>query len=339
MPRLTVRDFEPGDLEAAAALLAARQKRERVRIPALAAALESPGACLQLLDPLLRGSRKMGVVALAEGAIVGFLFGEKMTLAPTDFAAMFFAPHSISMPLHGHAVAESSDPTEVYRALYGELAGRWVRNGFFVHMTHITPADPAVQEAWVSLGFGRGNTCAVRDTSPVVGAEPAKVEIHQASGEDLGVIMALNDSLYAFHSESPIFWPFLEEPKAAEREYQRGILAHPANAHFVAYDGGEPVGMQTFMRPGFIPDGVEQDRNVYLYQGVVEKDARSGGIGTALLSHSMDWAREQGHDKCTLHFASANPSGAPFWLGHGFRPVEYAMIRHVDERVAWANGW
>jgi GNAT superfamily N-acetyltransferase len=339
MAQLTVRDFEPADIEPAAALLAARQKRERVRLPVLASAFESPIACAQLLDPLLRSSRSMGVVALMGGEIVGFLFGEKMTLAPTDFAAMFFAPHSISMPLHGHAVAEGADATVVYRALYGELAARWVRNGFFVHMSHITPGDAALQEAWVALGFGRGNTCAVRDTSPVMGATPAKIEIHQASPEDLGVVMGLNDALYAFHSESPIFWPFLEEPKAAEREYQRSILADPSNAHFVAYEGGEPVGMQTFMRPGFTPEIVEQQGNVYLYQGIVEKGARSGGIGTALLSHSMEWARSEGLDKCTLHFASANPSGAPFWLGHGFAPVEYAMMRHVDERVAWANGW
>lgn len=339
MARLTVRDFESGDLEPAAVLLAARQKRYRLRLPVLAAALESPAVCARLLDSLLRSSRSMGVVALNGETLVGFLFGEKMTLAPTDFAAMFFAPHSISMPIHGHAVAEGADPMAVYRALYGELAGRWVRNGFFVHMGHITPGDAELQEAWVALGFGRGNTCAVRDTSPVTGAVPAKVEIHQASAEDLAVVMALNDSLFAYHSQSPIFWPFLEEPKSAEREYQRSILADPSNAHFIAYEAGQPVGMQTFMRPGFTPDTVEQVGNVYLYQGVVEQDARSGGIGTALLSHSMDWARTQELDKCTLHFASANPSGAPFWLGHGFVPVEYAMTRHVDERVAWANGW
>jgi hypothetical protein len=53
----------------------------------------------------------------------------------------------------------------------------------------------------------------------------------------------------------------------------------------------------------------------------------------------MAWARKQGHRWCTLHFASGNPSGAPFWLGHGFIPVEYTMSRHLDERVAYANDW
>lgn len=212
-----------------------------------------------------------------------------------------------------------------------------VRNGFFVHMTHITPGDAATQEAWVALGFGRGNTCAVRDTAPVEDAVATNIEIHQAGPEDLSVVMGLNDSLYMYHSQSPIFWPFLQEPQPAEREYQRSILSDSANAHFIAYDGGRPIGMQTFMRPGFIPETVEPGGNVYLYQGVVETDVRGGGVGTALLAHSMEWARAQGDQMCTLHFASANPSGAPFWLGHGFVPAEYAMIRHVDERVAWAS--
>ena len=56
-----------------------------------------------------------------------------------------------------------------------------------------------------------------------------------------------------------------------------------------------------------------------------------------LNNHSMRWAREQGHLTCTLHFASGNPSGAPFWLRHGFIPVTHTMERRVDERIAWAN--
>ena len=339
MAQTTIRDFELTDLDPAARLLAARQQRDRSRLPVLAVGLESVDRCVALLRPLVTNPRAAGVVAMADGRIVGFLFGEKMTLAPTAFPAMFVPPHSISIPVYAHAVADGSDPTTIYRAMYGELAGRWVRAGFFVHMTHITPCDPATQEAWVALGFGRGTTCAVRDTSPVVGAVPAKAEIHQASVEDLAIVMTLNDSLFKFHSQSPVFWPFLSEPKPAAREHQRSLMEDPANAHFVAYDAGEPAGMQTFMRPGFIPEVVERDRNVYLYQGIVEAHARSGGIGTALLARSMEWARGQGHDKCTLHFASANPSGAPFWLGHGFVPVEYSMTRHIDERVAWANGW
>jgi GNAT superfamily N-acetyltransferase len=340
MPRIPLREFTPADIDAAAALLAARHTRERARLPQLGARLESTDACTGELRRFVANARMNGVVAETfDGSIAAFLFGEKMMLPPNAYPSMFVYPHSISMPVHGHAAVIGGDTTALYRAMYADLAGRWVRQGFFVHETHVTPADPELQEAWVSLGFGRATTAAVRHTGPVEGATPASVQIHHAAAEDIAVVISLSDTLFGFHSESPIFWPFLEAPKDAAREHTRDMLVQPGNAYFVAYDNGVPAGMQTFNRPGFIPPVLDLEGNVYLYEGVVEPDARSGGVGTALLSHSMAWARGQGYDKCTLHFASANPSGGPFWLGHGFVPIEYSMTRHIDERVAWANGW
>ena len=340
MRRVPVRDFTAADVDAAAALLARRHAADRIRLPELGQRLESVEACADEIRRLAANPRADGVVAeSADGSVAAFLFGEKMMLPPGAYPSMFIYPHSISMPVEGHAVAEGADVIAFYRAMYAVLAARWVKQGFFVHQVNITPADADVQEAWVALGFGRTTTAAVRHTGPVEGAAPARVEIHQASVEDLGVVNALSDTLFGFHSESPIFWPFLEAPKDAAREHTRELLSGAENAYFVAYDGGVPAGMQTLIRPGFIPPVLDLDGNVYLYEGVVEPDARSGGVGTALLAHSMEWARSQEYRQCTLHFASGNPSGAPFWLGHGFVPIEHAMVRHVDERVAWANGW
>jgi GNAT superfamily N-acetyltransferase len=260
-----------------------------------------------------------------------------MLLPPDAFASQFIEPHSISMPVQGHAAAAGHDTTAIYRALYSWLAERWIVDGFFVHNAHITPGDAEVQEAWVSLGFGRKLTCGVRDTGPVADGSSGRVEVHQASQEDIDVIVGLSQTLSRHHATSPMFWPLLAETDEATRDFLLGLLADPTNAHFVAYEDGRPIGMDTFMGPGFIPSIVELDRNVYLFEGVVEPDARSGGIGKALLEHSMAWAREQGYQLCTLHFASGNPSGGPFWLSQGFEPVEYTMQRRVDERIAWAH--
>lgn len=340
MPSLTVRPFETGDIDSASGLLAARQKADRIVMNQLEAGLERAEACAtHLLEPLARGGRADAVVAVRDGRVVGFLFGEKMTFAPTDYPSMFIPPHSISIPVHGHAVERGEDWFAIYRAMYGELAARWVRQGFFIHETHIFAADPALQEAWVALGFGRMTTAAIRPTAPVAAVADADLEVHRASSEDLDVVMALGDTLFKFHSTSPMFWPFLNEPRAAAREHQRALLEDPNSAYFVAYRAGRPIAMQTYNVPGFTPAIAPRHRNVYLYEGVVEPDVRGGGIGTRLLNEGMAWARDQGHEWCTLHFASANPSGAPFWLGHGFTPFEYTMIRHVDERVVWANGW
>ena len=95
--------------------------------------------------------------------------------------------------------------------------------------------------------------------------------------------------------------------------------------------------MQSFLKPGFTPPIIKGDTNVYLFEGIVARDTRGGGIGTALLKESMAWASRSGFESCTLHFASGNPLGAPFWLGHGFVPVEHTMANVVDERVAWGR--
>jgi hypothetical protein len=34
---------------------------------------------------------------------------------------------------------------------------------------------------------------------------------------------------------------------------------------------------------------------------------------------------------------TANLLGARFWLSHGFRPIEYRLMRQVDPRIAWAG--
>ncbi|MCO5203132.1 MAG: GNAT family N-acetyltransferase [Chloroflexi bacterium] len=334
---LTVRPARAGDLDAAASLFAARHRHDRTRIPHLEPRLEEPAAARELIRPLFENPRGQGAVAESGGSVAGFLFGEEMLFAPSDMASLFIPPHSISMPIEGHAVAERQDATDVYRALYGFLASRWVANGFFIHRCAIPPGDDQVQEAWVSLGFGRYLTAATRPTSPVERQNVAAIEVQRASPEDIDVVAELAECLGRWHWQAPMFWPVLHATDAATREFNLGQLRSGDLPFFVGYQDGTPTGMQTFLRPGFTPPVVARDGDVYLFEGVVSDGARGGGVGSALLRHSMDWARNAGYESCTLHFAPGNPSGAPFWLGHGFVPVEHTMERRVDERVAWAR--
>ncbi len=336
MSRVSARPFEARDIAPAAALLAARHQRDRKRLPMLAAALESPAAWTPGLEAMTVNRRADGAVADQDREVVGFLVGERMLLPPDAFASKFVPPHSINLPVDGHAAAHGRDLTTIYRVMYGLLATRWVAEGFFVHTSAIVPGDADMQEAWVAIGFGRELTAATRGTGPVAGATGA--EIHQAATEDIEVIAGLSRTLYLHHASSPMFWPLLPETEPAAREFLLAQLGEAAHAHFVAYERGRPIGMNTFLRPGFTPPIVEPEKNVYLFEGVVQPDVQSGGVGKALLEHSMAWCRQQGYELCTLHFAAGNPSGAPFWLGQGFVPVEHTMRRRIDERIAWARG-
>ncbi|MCK9520265.1 MAG: GNAT family N-acetyltransferase [Dehalococcoidia bacterium] len=338
MSRFQVRPFHFDDVGAAALLLAERHQRDRSRLPLLSKTFDSPEECAAVLRHTMQTERAFGVVALAGDRPVGFLLAEKQLHAPTSLAAQFIPPYTLGFPLHGHAVADGHSATEIYRLMYGEVAARGVERGFFAHRAYVIPGDRDTEEAWVNLGFGRALVCAVRDTSPLASV-PAngEIEIHQATSEDIDVVMRLEHANMVHHFGSPIFWPYLHETMNAAREYQQALLSDPENAHFVAYRNGEPQGMDTFNPPDWVSPLLQSGRSIYLFQGVVEESARGNGVGKLLLDRSMSWAREQGYEQCILHFASANASGSAFWLSQGFVPVEYAMTRHIDERIGWAR--
>ncbi|MFN0144937.1 MAG: GNAT family N-acetyltransferase [Dehalococcoidia bacterium] len=334
----TVRPFTAQDTAAAAGLLAARLAEGHARVPFIDPALGLPAAVEGFVRGLVANPFADGVIAEAGGEALGFLFGQRMLIPPTEMAALFVPPHSISIPVEGHAVAAASDPTVVYREMYRHLAAQWVRDGYFIHRTAILAGHADEQEAWVSLGFGRAMTAATRRAAdPVTNIRPTGIEVHRAGTEDIDLVTRLSDVLMEHHNRAPIFWALLKEPHQQTRAFNLGFLEAGATPYFIGYQQGEPVAMTTFIRPGFTPPVVAHGSDIYLFEGIVTEAARSGGVGTAVLGEALSWVRENGFETCTLHFASGNYSAAPFWLGHGFVPVEHTMERHVDERVAWAR--
>ncbi len=337
---LTVTEFEEQHIDSAARLLAARQVADRRREPSLSAAFESPEALPPMLEKLLQQSKGNGVIALRNGEPAGYMIASPVLPAPAQLIAQFFPPRAMNVPYEGHAVAPTEDAS-LYRDLYASLAGKWVSAGYFEHFVNVPAQDAGACEAWNSLGFGRELTCVIREVDePVIGVPApgqSSTEVHRAGEEDIAVIEALADALWVHHTGSPIFTPFMRDTQESERELSLELMKAPANAHFVAYRDSEPLGMNTFMKQGFLPPLLPAEECTYLWQGIVYGHARGGGIGRTLLAHAMDWARDQGYRLCVLHFYSANISGGSFWLGNGFRPLEYRLRRHVDERIAWAG--
>jgi GNAT superfamily N-acetyltransferase len=337
--RMTVAPFERSrHLDAAALLLADRHRRDRERDPRLPAAFEVPAACRPLIEQALEGPGAAGVVARRGDEVLGFAVMSTFLPAPTHMTAGFFPPRTAQLGYAAHAATQGHEH-DAYRSMYAMLADHFVASGYFEHYAYVAPRDAAVNDVFASLGFGRALTCAVRDAAvPVEGGPADGVQLHMAAAEDGAVVAALNKELSLHHSRSPIFWPYLHETVASSTEFQAELLADPdANAHWIAYRDGKPLGMNTFMQPVWLAPMVTPERTVYLYQGVVSGEARAGGVGTAILAQGIAWARERGYDHVALHFASANIEGARFWLGNHFEPVEHRLARHIDERIAWAN--
>ena len=142
-----------------------------------------------------------------------------------------------------------------------------------------------------------------------------------------------------FHHAGPVFWPYLwEDVRESAGGLSKYALSRDRHAIFLATRGAETLGMQMlFSGMAFGSPTATSERAAYLFHGVVDPDLRGGGVGSALLERSLDWARESGHDSITLHYASMNPVASPFWESRGFEAIAYSAGRHIDARVAWAR--
>jgi GNAT superfamily N-acetyltransferase len=323
-------------LDTAAELLGDRHRRDRRRDPRLPANFDNKSDCRGQIENQLNAPGWYGVLAESGGKAAGFGIMAPQFVAPTNMLASFFPPRGASINYAGYAAREGME-YDVYREIYAALADEFVRRGVFDHGINVSASDAATADAFNSLGFGRNLACAIRTVDPV-GRQAAAIEVHQASAEDYPVIEALGEELTLHHTKSPIFNPYIRESDQASHEFVKGLLNDAeANAHWIGYDNGRAIGMNTFMQPFFLSPLTIPDRTIYLFLGVVTADARMGGVGSAILSRSVAWAREKGYKHIALHFATANISGAKFWQSSGFQPIDFGMRRHIDERIAWAN--
>jgi len=341
MPALTLRPLDEADVPALAALLAARRVEERAALPLLAERFARAEACERMLRAHLDEPRCDGVVAERGGRLAGFLLGHRRHVAVDSFEAQYSPPMGASVPVSGHAVAPGEDVEAVYAAMYAHLGERWVDAGYFEHRVGMPLGMPAAVEAWFHLGFGSLYTFCARESTPLPrprGLDPA-VAVQRATPAERAEVLRFQDESGRFHRTAPIFWPYLErQASAAIEQFTTGALADEANGIFLARRGGEAVALHLMVaQEDWGSRFTQPDGSVYLYEGITAPEARGSGVGTALLARTLDWAREAGHPYVTLHYATPNPSGGPFWRAHGFVPIEVTLQRRLDERLAWAR--
>jgi GNAT superfamily N-acetyltransferase len=339
---MTVRDAVAGDLEGCAALLAARHARDRARTAMLPERYESVEACVELLAPLLGSGTANGAVAEEGGELVGFVVGQRTTPAADHWLAQYLPPRSVGVSVHGHAVAAGADLSRVYGLLYARLAAGWTEGGFFRHRIGIPAGDPEQRDAWFQLGFGAAITYAARQVGPIdAAALPSEISIREATTEDQAEVERLEQLNSRFHNQSPVFWPYVwDDVHESASGLTSYALSREHSAVFLAVRGSETIGMQLLFSGDAIRLGSAlstQEHSVYLNHGIVDPNTRGGGVGTALLEQSLSWAGELGYQQMTLHYATMNRSGGPFWQRHGFEALEIAVERQIDERVAWAQ--
>jgi RimJ/RimL family protein N-acetyltransferase len=111
---------------------------------------------------------------------------------------------------------------------------------------------------------------------------------------------------------------------ADERRYLRTIQRHPDAAVFVAEDGGEIVGRLSLSR-----DPHPASRHVADLGLMVAESHRRHGLGTALLSQAVEWARASDVRKLELHVFPWNEPALGLYASFGFEREGYRK-RHYE---------
>jgi GNAT superfamily N-acetyltransferase len=305
-------------LENAAVLVSVRYKALREHVPLLPSRYEDVETILPMLRDLI--GEAPGVVAIRGSRLVGFLLGFVIP--------MFLGKRSVYSPEWANG-AELGESRRVYEEMYGHLSAHWIANGCFTHLVSMLAHDREGIEGWQWLGFGLAAVDGVRELKPVEGAV-AEVAVRRASVEDIEEAMAFDEALNQHLAAAPTFW--MHEPQDYEE-----WLREPANALWLAYEGGEAVGCMG-IGPGN-PDAcaiIRDEKTASVVSAFTQERARGRGIATALLNRSLEWARVEGYERCAVDFEPMNILAARFWL-RCFEPVCYSLMRCIDERIGWGH--
>ena len=322
--------FASEHVEPAAVLLAARHRADREREPELPTRFEEPSETRPLIQQALASAGAAGVMALRGGDVTGYLVGRPRLGEP------FLRARAGWIDYAGHAVGPDADG-ETYRAMYAALAARFLAAGCVSHYITVPATDREALRVWFSLGFGVEHTRAVRDTAPLASRTAPGIALTQAGDEDVKPVTRMAARLALYHTGSPIFLPCIEEDEAESRRQLAELLQDRDHRCLLASRDGESLAMLLLAPP--VPSAVmvTPPRCVHIDEAFAEAEVRGQGVGAALLDDALTVAREDGFERCTVSWMSANLSGARFWQGNGFRPLLHRLVREVDARATWAH--
>lgn len=290
-----------------AALVAEASRRARASEPLLPATLEDEAAIAARIVGL--GSVGLGVVALEAGAVVGFVGA---------FAFDLWNRPGAYVPDWGHGWASA----ELVHPLYAAAAERWSGAGIVTHALSLLAPDRDVETAWHAVGFGRINVHGLRE----IGDAVPSPDVRLAGPAELDAVLDLDHGLWS-HLAAP---PTLRIHPESDPDEMAALVDDPARPVWVAERDGEPIGFAGAARHHeHAPLAVIDPAVSHVTAAFVRPSERSSGIGRHLVETALAWAVDEGCDRATVEYESANLEAVRAWEGMGFRPVAHALARRT----------
>jgi len=297
MPDVEIRPFSEDHLDAAAQLLSERHERHLAAEPLLACDVDYRA---QIEAELSNGT---GAVALAAGEVGAYLIGRE-----TEVDAVV-----------GIAGCAARDP-ELIRDLYAYLAADWKRGR---HRVDLPATDAELVDPWFRLAFGLQFTYAVRETEAGTAAG-----VRLGRPDDLDDVVALEQAFTEHLRAAPSFSGREPQSDDAIRADWVGTWDDDRFTHFVAERDRRVAGHALLYRRERGDLRIPED-SIDLALVVTAADSRGSGIGSALTSHALGWAHDQGYGAVTIDWRVVNLLASRFFGARGFRPTFVRLYRHI----------
>ena len=269
------------------------------------------------LRKLLEGAANgRGVAVTCGGEVVGYM----------AVSAQFDTRGQRAAIVHefGHASVEQ-DRGLVCQYLYSALAEELVSQGVHLHIVGHFASDRELKDALFQLGFGALVAEELRDLSDVM--NPAEVEIAQE--ECWGSIGGLAAEHARYYRDSPIFLSKDDSPAGIAKDLE--THEQDGDRLLVYREGREPKAYFIVGKCSGADEGrlLQETNTAQVKSAYATPSARGKGIGSALLQHAVQWAREHGYDRIFVEHETANVYGGNFWRRHFRRYLCFSM-RYVD---------
>jgi len=223
-------------------------------------------------------------------------------------------------PIWGQCVfLEATGTAEAIRGEYARRADEWPP----LHFAIVQPPTDEALDPWYRLGFAQMHAYGMRESGGKRVEAPG-VTIRRGGLDDLELAMRIDRLIHEAQAESPSFSAVPLEPDTHRQDWVE-TLEDDAVWYFVAERDGEAVGHLTLYADP------HDEEALHLASTAVCPEARGGGIGVALTTHALAFAREHGHPRVWTNWRVTNLGASRFWPARGFRLMRLRLVRRLPE--------
>ena len=326
---MEIREFTKKDIAQASELLANRHKKERYIFPSLKRKFEESKQTEKQLAALIGSSYVIGVAAYENDNLQGFIISNIRTDGLGNRCAW--------VGYESFAIADSQAP-ELYRKLYAEIAKIWVKNGALQHIVVIPAGYPQVVNSWLRLSFAFEQVYGVASLAKSEVSIPDNLIIREAGQKDSEELKKVSNLIYSYQAKSPTFSIALPEKLEQLRAAYAELPNDEDEIAVVAYHDDKLVGFQCAYMEDNDSVMMTPEKSLEIEIAGIREEARGRGIGKLLTDIMYNKALEKGFENAFADWKISNLSASNFWPQTGFQAVAYKMVRHLDERIFWADG-